>query len=148
MVAGTENEMAEPSILLIEELLYPVMEVRTQSNHNAQGDRAGTQLKFGRHLQPATNQPGKYALAVSIGSDDETSRNPPYKFLIEAYAIVSISGTPLEGEAAEKFILQNGLPMLVGAMRDRLAELTARSPWGRFLINALPLPEPNMIVAV
>ncbi|MGC4029310.1 MAG: hypothetical protein QM696_10590 [Steroidobacteraceae bacterium] len=133
--------MSEPSTLLIEEIFYPTQEVRSLNNHSAQGERAGTLLKFGRQVQKLENQPGKYALAVSVGSDDEKSRNPPYHFVIEVYAIVTIGGTPLEGEAAEKFILTNGLPLLMGAIRERLADITARAPWGRFLINALPLQE-------
>jgi hypothetical protein len=140
--------MAEPSVLQIEEILYPTLEVRSQGNHNVQGERAGTLLKFGRQVRKLDNQPGKYALVVSVGSDDENSRNPPYKFLIEGYAIVTIGGTALEGEAADQFILTNGLPMMMGAIRDRLADMTARAPWGRFLINAIPLPEAISIASV
>ncbi len=140
--------MSEPSTLLIEEIFYPTQEVRSQNNHAVQGERAGTLLKFGRQVQKLENQPGKYALAVSVGSDDEKSRNPPYHFVIEAYAIVTIGGTPLEGEAAEKFILTNGLPLLMGAIRERLADITARAPWGRFLVNALPLQETVQITTM
>lgn len=140
--------MAEPSVLMIEEIFYPTQEVRSKNEHSPQGERAGTLLKFGRQVQKLDNQPGKYALAVSVGSDDENSRNPPYHFIIEAYAIVTIGGTALEGEAAEKFITANGLPLLMGAIRERLADITARAPWGRFLINSLPLQEPVTLNAM
>ena len=140
--------MAEASVLQIEELLYPVTEVRTQGGHDLQGERAGTLLKFGQQIQALDNRPGKYAFVVSIGSDDDNSKNPPYRFLIEVYAVVSIGGAPLEGDAAIQFIQRNGLHIIVGAIRERLAETTARAPWGRFLINAMPLPEAQSILAI
>lgn len=140
--------MAEPSQLMIEEIFFPVQEVRSLNEHSAQGERAGTQLKFGRQVQKLEKQPGKYALALSVASDDEASRNPPYRFLIEINAIVTIGGTPLEGEAAEKFIVDTGIPILMGSVRERLADITARAPWGRFLINALPLQDSQTISAM
>lgn len=140
--------MAQPSLLQIEDVMYPTLEVRTNNEHTPQGERAGTLLKFGREVRKLDNRPGKYALMVSVSSDNEQSRNPPYRFAVDVYAVVSIGGEPLEGEAAEKFIADNGLPLLMGAVRERLAEATARAPWGRFLINAVPLPEPIQIGTV
>lgn len=140
--------MAEPSLLQIEDVMYPTLEVRTNNQHSPEGERAGTLLKFGREVRKLDNRPGKYALMVSVSSDNEQSRNPPYRFAVDAYAVVSIGGEALEGEAAEKFILTNGLPIMMGAVRERLAEATARAPWGRFLINAIPLPESLQIGTV
>jgi hypothetical protein len=140
--------LADTPTLQIEELLYPTLEVRTNGNHDPKGERAGTMLKFGHQVQKADNQPGKFGLVVTVGSDEERSRNAPYRFNVEAYAIVILGGAPLEGEAANAFILANGLPMVMGGIREHLASATARAPWGRFLINAVPLPQPAQIGAV
>ena len=140
--------MAEASILLMEELLYPTLEVRTNPKHDVQGTRSGTLLKFGQQVQPIENQPGKYGLVVSVATDDEKSQNPPYKFIVEAYAIVTVGGEKLEGDALAKFITENGLPIVMGAIREHLAHATARAPWGRFLINAVPLPNAVSILTV
>jgi hypothetical protein len=137
--------MADPTYLNIDEIFFPVLEVRMLANHVASGIRSGTQLKLGRQVKKLDNQPGKWALAMSVASDDEKSTNPPYKFLIEAHAIVNFAGTVLEGEAAERFIESQGAPLLLGAIRERLAELTSRSPWGRFMINGIPLSEPVQV---
>jgi hypothetical protein len=137
--------MAEASLLNIEELFFPILELRTLTTHDARGDRTGTMLQFGRRVTKLDNQPGKYGFGMSIATDDTNSKNPPYKFVVEAYAIVSITGTPLEGEAAEKFIELHGAPLMMGAMRERLAELTARAPWGRFLVKPIPLQDPQQI---
>jgi hypothetical protein len=140
--------MAEPSQLFIEEILYPTLDVRSNNGHNQQGDRAGTALTFGQQVMKVEGQPGKYGLAVSVSSDNAKSVNAPYNFVIEAYAICTIGGTALEGEAADKFIMQNGLHIVMGAIREHLASMTARAPWGRFMINAIPLQEPMQITTI
>ncbi|MEY2853994.1 MAG: hypothetical protein RL030_1126 [Pseudomonadota bacterium] len=137
--------MAEASLLNLEELFFPILELHTLTTHDVKGDRTGTMLQFGRRVTKLDNQPGKWGFGMSIATNDATSRNPPYRFLVEAYSIVSISGTPLDGEAAEKFIELHGAPLLMGAMRERLAELTARAPWGRFLVKPIPLQDPQQI---
>lgn len=140
--------MENVSMIQIDDLLYPTLEVRTVSGHDPRGDRAGTVLKFGRKVQKFEGQPGKYELMVTVSSDDEKSKNTPYAFKIDAYALVSIGGAALEGDAASAFIFANGMPIVMGAIRERLAEATARMPWGRFLINAVPMTEPLQIRAL
>jgi hypothetical protein len=141
--------MTEPSRLSIDEMFFPMIELRTQNNHDVRGDRTGTVVKFGRNVQKMTNgSVGQWGLGMSVATDNETSRNPPYQFHVEAFAIVSIQGTALDGDEALKFIELHGAPLLMGAMRERLAELTARAPWGRFLLKPIPLQDPQQILVI
>ena len=134
--------MADVSLLQIEEILYPTLEVRTNGSYNPQGEQGGTLVKFGRKVEKVQGRPGKYGLIVSMASDNEKSRNATYSFVIDAYALVSLGGAPIEGEEATMtFLMQNGMPLVMGALRERLADVTARMPYGRFLINAVPLPQ-------
>jgi hypothetical protein len=136
------------ALLQLEELLFPVMEMRTNAKHEVQGERAGTVLQYGQELQKIDGQPGKYGLMVSVRSDNEKSKNPPYTFSVEAHAIVSVvNGTP-DSDDELTFIRTNGLPIIMGAIRERLADMTARAPWGRFLINAVPVQEPMQIRSI
>jgi hypothetical protein len=124
--------------LQLEELLFPLQEVRSNQSHDAAGDRAGTQLEFGQQLQKMEDQPGRYILMVSVKTNNETSKNPPYQFAIEAYAILNVTGAA--DQAAEQAVITaNGFPMIMGAIRERIAHLTSRAPWGRFLVNSIPL---------
>jgi preprotein translocase subunit SecB len=124
--------------LQLEELLFPLQEVRSNQGHSPAGDRAGTQLEFGQQLQKMEDQPGRYVLMVSVKTNNETSKNAPYQFSIEAYAVLNVTGAA--DEAAEQaMITANGFPMIMGAIRERLAQLTSRAPWGRFLVNSIPL---------
>jgi hypothetical protein len=136
------------ALLQLEEMLFPVMEMHTNAKHDLQGERAGTLLQYGQELQRIDGQPGKYGLMISVRSDNEKSKNPPYSFAIEAHAILSVvNGSPgTEDELA--FVRNSGLPLVMGAIRERLADMTARAPWGRFLINAVPVQEPLQIRSI
>jgi len=124
--------------LQLEELLFPLQEVRSNQSHDPAGDRAGTQLDFGQQLQKMEDQPGRYILMVSVKTNNETSKNPPYQFAIEAYAVLNVTGAT--DQAAEQAVITaNGFPMIMGAIRERIAHLTSRAPWGRFLVNSIPL---------
>jgi hypothetical protein len=133
--------MSDAPQLLIDQLLFPIVEVRTNGKHDQQGNLSGTQLKYGHQVQKLDNQPGKYALILQVRSDNDTSVNPPYDFVIEAYAIFVVTGGTDEGDANTLLVLHNGLPIVMGAIRERIADVTSRAPWGRFLINSVGLPE-------
>lgn len=124
--------------LQLEDLLFPLQEVRSNQGHDPAGDRAGTQLEFGQQLQRMEDQPGRYVLMVSVKTNNETSKNAPYQFAIEAYAVLNVKDAG-DLAAEQALITANGFPMIMGAIRERIAHLTARAPWGRFLVNSIPL---------
>lgn len=130
--------------LLLEDLLFPILEMRTNPQHDVQGDRAGTQLQYGQQMQKLEGSANRYGLMVSVRTDNEASKNPPYAFLVESYAILVVNN-PGTDEEVQKLVQENGLSMVLGAVRERIAELTARAPWGRFLINTVSLPEKRTI---
>lgn len=135
---------AQPLLLQLEDIMFPVQEVQTNQGHDPQGDRAGTQLQYGNQIQKLEGQPGRYAVIVSVRTDNGRSKNAPYTFAVEAYAIVNVSGAG-DDAAIQKLISSNGFPIIMGAIRERIAHLTGRAPWGRFLINVIQLSEPASV---
>lgn len=140
--------MENTPLLLLEDLMYPLVEVRTNDQHSPQGERAGTQLQYGQQMQKLENGQNRYGMMVSVRSDNETSKNAPYLFAVEAYAIFVVNNAGDDMTATEKFIQDNGLPLVVGAIRERLGELTSRAPWGRFLLNTVNLGEARTIAYI
>ena len=130
--------MDNPSSLQLEELFFPLQEVQANPAHNQQGERAGTQLHFTQQVAKIEGQPSKYALSVTVRSDNENSKNAPYTFVIEGYAVISVHGK-LDAATEPALVLTTTFPIVVGAIRERLAELTSRAPWGRFLMNMIAL---------
>ena len=124
--------------LSLEDIMFPLQEVQTNQGHDPNGDRAGTQLQYGNQIQKLEGAPGRFAVAVSVRTDNGRSKNAPYTFAVEAYAIVNVTGTTDEA-AMQQLLTTNAFPIIMGAIRERIAHLTGRAPWGRFLINVIPL---------
>ena len=124
--------------LSLEDIMFPLQEVQTNQGHDPNGDRAGTQLQYGNQIQKLEGAPGRFAVAVSVRTDNGRSKNPPYTFAVEAYAIMNVTGTTDEA-AMQQILTTNAFPIIMGAIRERIAHLTGRAPWGRFLINVIPL---------
>jgi hypothetical protein len=134
--------------LRFEDLMFPILEMRTNVKHDAKGERAGTQLLVDQQLQKLEGPEKRYGFAVSVSSDNTASVNAPYAFMVEAYAMIHVSGSTLDAEAEAKQVQANALSIIMGAIRERVAEMTARAPWGRFLINPTPLTEPMQITYI
>jgi hypothetical protein len=133
-----------PSVRL-DELFFPVQEIRAVPQHNPQGDRAGTQLKITQGAQRIEGRERRYGFNVALQSDDENSVNPPYVFRVEAYAVLSVLNSSLDGDAELAWVSQVAVSIVIGAIRERLADLTSRAPWGRFLINVVPIRPPTAV---
>ena len=134
--------------LRFEDLMFPILEMRTNVKHDANGERAGTQLLVDQQLQKLEGADKRYGFAVSVSSDNKASVNPPYSFMVEAYAIIHAVDSTLDAEAEAKQVQANALSLVMGAIRERVSEMTARGPWGRFLINPTPLTEPMQITYI
>jgi hypothetical protein len=76
---------------------------------------------------------------ASVRTDNAASKNAPYTFTLEAYGVFNVTGAADEA-AEQQALLSNGFPLLMGALREHLAQ-----PWGRFLINTIPLQPPTQI---
>jgi hypothetical protein len=135
-------------LLKFEDLMFPILEMRTNVKHDPKGERAGTQLMINQQLQKLDGADSRYGLAVSVSTDNNASVNPPYLFMVEAYTIIRVEESKLDAEAEARQVRANGMSMLMGAIRERIAEMTARAPWDRFLINPTLLAEAEQITFI
>lgn len=124
--------------LRLEELFFPVQEVRANPDHDPQGEQIGTNLKHSFNTQPVEGQAGLYGVELVVECDRETSRNPPYFFQLQAYALFRAAGN-IDPTAMQGLIVSTGFSVLVGAIRERLLDLTSRAPWGRFTMGIFQL---------
>lgn len=85
-----------------------------------------------------TDQTGKYGVTAKISLNQEKSFNSPYFFSLSAFGIICIKEHS-EIAAAEAQIEASGAQLLIGAIRERLAEMTSRGPWGIIHLDFVPL---------
>jgi len=81
----------------------------------------------------------KYAITAHVEINKETSHNLSYFFAITAFGIVSIKDGMQGHPGIESIIETSGVHLLFGAIRERLADLTARGPWQSIQLDFIPL---------
>ncbi len=125
-------------LLQLEDIFFPIQEVRAIAEHDPAGELRGTQITQSFEFQVLDQARQRYGVVLEISIDEEKSVNPPYSFKLQAFANFSVESS-LDPVSALALIQANGAMILVGAVRERLLELTSRAPWGRFMLNTLPI---------
>ncbi|MGR9087168.1 MAG: hypothetical protein ACU841_08850 [Gammaproteobacteria bacterium] len=130
--------------LLLREYYFPIQSARANPEFNPQGDLHGTKTKLSFNFFRADENGQVWLADMSVETDEAESVNPPYFFEIQAFGVFQS-----DDEADEQIILSVGQiacnQILTGAIRERLADLTSRGPWGQHLLNIIPIkikPQP------
>lgn len=127
--------MDKPSIWL-ENLFFPHQVVRANNGHQAQGSRDGSQVVFEHGMEKIAGRENAFGLQLAVRLDEEKSVNAPYVFTVVAYGVFAVDPeNALSEDKIQEMLMSTGMPVLVGAVRERLADLTARAPWGIFNLN-------------
>jgi hypothetical protein len=124
------------SQLQLENYFFAHQEVRANPAHDPKGNRKGSRVDLSYVVSPIDLGLGAYGIEVTVSLNEAESENPPYFFRISAFARVSVQ--PATSVSTE-LVAVNSLNILIGAIRERLATLTARGPWGPFFLNAMAL---------
>ncbi len=121
----------------LENYFFPHQEVRANPAHDLNGSRLGSRLSSSFNIVAIEGRPDAVGVEASIALDESQSENPPYFFTISAFGILTTDLEMTDQLRAQAAGL--GINLLIGAMRERLATLTARAPWGVFVFGPIPL---------
>ncbi|HEY8035627.1 MAG TPA: hypothetical protein VIF37_08565 [Methylobacter sp.] len=80
-----------------------------------------------------------YGITAHVELNAETSVNPPYFFSITAFGVILVKDGSVGQAAIESIIENSGAQLLLGAIRERLADMTARGPWASINLDFIPL---------
>lgn len=130
-------------MLGINHYFFPEVVVRANQSYDPAGNRRGTNVDLDHKLEPIPNEQGKFGLSVTVASKDEDSENQPYYFKIQVYGILEIVDKGKDDEEQKAIVVTLGLPILIGAIREQLASVTSRGPWGNFLLGVIQLQTAN-----
>lgn len=132
----------------LERYFFPHQEVVANPEHNPAGVRNGSKVTSAVGAAPIAGRPNAYAVEVTLSLDKDNSVNPPYFFTLHAFGIWTMAADA-PPDATQAVLTATGVPILIGAIREHLAALTARGPWGPFIMGPIPLklvpadPEPD-----
>jgi hypothetical protein len=127
-----------PSPFHLEELYFPVQELRALPAHDANGNRQGTNIPLSKAVQPVADAGQAYWFTLTVVSNDATSVNAAYSFRVEAAALFRCTEAMPTSADRMRALEAVALPAVLGAVRERIAEMSSRAPWGRYLVNLLP----------
>ncbi|MHB1099534.1 MAG: hypothetical protein ACYCZR_08275 [Burkholderiales bacterium] len=123
--------------LQLRQYFFTKIECNANPEYNPAGNLRGTHItpKFGSNLLDGQNA---IAIECAISVDRDASENVPYFFEIAAFGVLDIMpDTPQE--LALNYAQVPGIQILVGAIRESLAGITARGPWGSFVIPMIAI---------
>ncbi|MEW6563305.1 MAG: hypothetical protein AB1400_08770 [Pseudomonadota bacterium] len=90
---------------------------------------------------PSEDGPGVFTAELSMWVNEETSENPPYFIKISGFCVLQ-AAPDVSPEMANQLAVTSGAQVLVGAIREEIARLTARGPWGTFMLPLIPVSPP------
>lgn len=125
---------------------FPETFVRAVPDHDRTGTSTGTVQHLTHQIEELPTETLQHGVSVRISTDDEKSENQPYSYIVEAYGIFkpTLTESDQEIEDYRKNVEIVGIQILLGAIREHLAGVTARSPWSTFIMgtaNLMPKAE-------
>lgn len=121
----------------LDNYFFPNQEVRANPAHDPSGARVHTQLNPSFNIAAIEGRQNTVGVEVTIAVNESQSENPPYFFTISAFGVLSTHLEITDQSRAQAAGI--GVNLLLGAIRERLATLTARAPWGAFILGPIPL---------
>lgn len=116
------------------QLAFTLQHVAALPDHKPD-ESVHTQFKRELSFAEPELDPSKVIVEFTLATDDDTAVNSPYQFRISC--LVALQLPPPEPDDAtdlrEKAKLL-GTQIATGAIRDHLATLTARAPWGVLIL--------------
>ena len=121
----------------LDNYFFPHQEVRANPAHDPNGVRPHVHLSPSFQIVAIEGRPEAVEVEASIAVNESQSENPPYFFTISVFGVLSTHLEMTDQSRAQAAGV--GINLLVGAIRERLATLTSRGPWGTFMLGPIPL---------
>lgn len=123
--------------LQLEALHYPIQEVRANPLYDPQGAMNGSLSSLDIKQFKIEGRDDAISVEVTVSSDEENSVNHPYSYRLQGFCIIT-TGEAIKEDESPAFIT-TAITIMIGAIREHLASMTSRGPWGTHLINPIPL---------
>lgn len=124
--------------LQLKQYFFTQIECNANPDYDQAVNGIGSFIDFKFVVLPFNGQEDALGVELTIWVDEEKSTNPAYLFKISAFGILHVAeGTTME--AATQLAHLTGTQILVGAIREEIAHLTSRGPWGVFMLPIIPL---------
>jgi len=126
----------------IKQLIFPIQIVKTNPEHVSSGEEVTIKASVDVKRNKIEGEETSIGIEMTVFLDKDESFNYPYDFEITVFSVFQLNKPVDKLTKKDKdFINMNTTQILIGAIRERLASLTSRAPWGDFVLNALSVPK-------
>ncbi|MFZ1547899.1 MAG: hypothetical protein WAT12_12510 [Candidatus Nitrotoga sp.] len=132
--------------LQLKQYFFTQIECKANPQYDQAGNAMGSKIDCKFAVNPIDGQEDALGIELTVWVDANTSENPPYSFRVSAFGVLNIAqNTSIE--VATQLANVTGMQILVGAVREEIARITSRGPWGAFMLPIILLspasPQPE-----
>ena len=97
----------------------------------SENSEAGNDVDYDIDVESVNISKNEYGVNIKVNVGAEKTPNAPYFFTISAFGFFETSKEhkDLDENELKELIEFTGTQVLIGAIRERLADMTARGPW-------------------
>jgi preprotein translocase subunit SecB len=100
------------------------------------GVQINSEVEISVPLEQQEEQPKDYLVKVKLAIPNEDGKVAPYRLLLEAYGVFELA-PDFAPDTRDDIVRVNGASMIIGAMREMVATVTARSAFGPLTLPTL-----------
>lgn len=136
------SRQSEPQIT---GLVFPHQTVIARRDHEP-GEEQTVVTRVEYEIDKAPADPNMVIVDMKVWSNQDQSVNPPYEYDVAAFTMVSYdpNESPPLDEKDVKRAGVIGYRAAIGAIRDHIATMTSRAPWGVFYIGVADVEEDEL----
>lgn len=125
--------------LQLERYFFTEQNISANPEFNIDTEKNPTHLEYLISYDFSKSDNSDYFISSEVRLDPEKSTNPSYFFNISVFGVISIRDKSITEDQINKILQTSGAQLIIGAIRERLAEMSSRGPWGMINLDFIPL---------
>lgn len=129
----------KPIPVSLERYFFTTQSVIANPDHDINNGFTKFHLKIENNLSLLSEQNNRYGIEVTVSLDKENSNNAPYDVNVTAFGVIQVIDDKTDQNEIDYLLKVSGPQMMIGVIRERIAEMTSRGPWPTAHLNFIPI---------
>lgn len=129
----------KPIPVSLEHYFFTTQSVIANPEHDINNSSTKFHLKIENNLSLLPEQSNRYGIEVTVSLDKENSNNAPYDVNVTAFGVIQVIDDKTDPNEIDFLLNVSGPQMMIGVIRERIAEMTSRGPWPTAHLNFIPI---------
>jgi preprotein translocase subunit SecB len=129
----------KPIPVSLERYFFTTQSVIANPDHDINNGFTKFHLKIENNLSLLSELNNRYGIEVTVSLDKENSNNAPYDVNVTAFGVIEVIDDKIDQNEIDYLLKVSGPQMMIGVIRERIAEMTSRGPWPTAHLNFIPI---------